>query len=33
MNEKLRYREWFIIVAVLGFLISVALIALLTSRT
>ncbi len=32
MNEKLHFREWFIIVGVLGFLISLIVIALLNSR-
>jgi hypothetical protein len=32
MDEKLCFREWFIIVGVLGFLISLIVIALLNSR-
>lgn len=32
MDEKLRFREWFIVVGVLGFLVSLIVIALLNSR-
>jgi hypothetical protein len=31
MDEKLRFREWVVIISVLGFLLALVVIALLTS--